>query len=323
MPPRDDARHAGAREDDTSPGAAQASDAQRAAAGIFRASVAFTLTWLAFWALTAPHALGVAAGGHLALALCRLLAAGGALLALVALLAGGLPLLLAALVRAVFARPRDLWLLLVPIAAFLDYFLTNGIGLAAGGPLGVALPGVSRLGIGLAAALASTVALTRFVERNVRGRALYRLALLPGVGGVLAMGLTLLGVVGWGLIAGVAQPHVFAGAGGWLGLPVWLAWLGVVLAMGGACGLAAVALLRGVFSPTVVRALRASWRVLASVLAFLRGLASGPRPSLALAALRERYARGEIEIEAFAERVRSLLARELAREERHTGGSRG
>jgi hypothetical protein len=265
------------------------SEAGRAAIEIFCAYVTFVVTGLAFISLSTIHG-PTSPDVNPLMVVAWLTVAGGALIASLAVLAAGIPLAIAALVRAAVSRRRDLWLVLVPFPALLVYFLTNGIGFA-GGSLAYdsGLPGIVCAALGLLAALTSTAVVTRLVTRNVHGAVLYRLALIPGVVVVGAMALALFGVTAWGVLASLSTS--FAHAPGLLGLPVWLSWLAVVLGMFAATCFAAVALLRGIFTRALLRDLRALVAIVAGVLAFLRGVVAGRSPSSTLMSLRERYAR--------------------------------
>ncbi len=273
---------------------------------IFCAYIAFVLAGLAFFTLADDRAVHMAMEQHLSLTLAWLTVEAGAVVALCAVLAGGIPLALAAAIKAAGRHPLDLLLLVVPVPAFVFYLLADGVGFAGGG-LASPLAGVVRVAAGIALASISTLAVCAAITRNVRGRFLYRLALAPATAVVGAMALMLVGTLLWGALAGTAEPQLFRAGAGLLGAPAWLTWVAIALSMIASTCVAAGALLRGIVSRETARELRMALAALVNAGRFARGLAAGPRHLSPLETVRERYARGEIDYSTLRQRVSTLL----------------
>jgi hypothetical protein len=226
------------------------SQVRRSTLVVLWAWVFFVLAGLGFYGLLDDNPLSKMAPGVPALQLSVLAVQAGAVLTLLAVAAGGLPIAWAVLRFAVGQRRRGVALLLaVPLICTLA--------LGAGGLALVVVANTTRapnavgvvLFFGIAAlfpvaAIASTAAVSATVVRSPVSETWYRLARLPSVGLVAAMGLTLCAVLAWGLSANRVAPQAFHGALGLLGFSTDLSWAGVLAGMGVATSVAAVAVAR-------------------------------------------------------------------------------
>jgi hypothetical protein len=179
----------------------------------------------------------------------NVLAAGSAI-ALAAILVGGLPIAYAAWRRS----PQVRRLFLVPVAAFVAILLPPGIAIAlnrAGishGPIGIATnlaANVSYSVLFIAAAVASTWAVARAVNRSEINDRVLRFAYLPGVVATLAMALMLGATVAWGVFAHIQHPQLFDSGDFLASSPTLASWAVIVAVMAIATAVAAVGCIRG------------------------------------------------------------------------------
>lgn len=189
----------------------------------------------------------------------------GSVVALLAMIAGGIPILLAALKRAVTERRWDiLALFAVPplsLAMLIGHTLlltklVDAVGpLAVHDPLNIVLA-LSLVGAFLLAAIASTVAVSIAVTRSEIGGYLYRFALVPGAIATLAMGVMLVATITWGVSLWVYAPQLFNSDDGILATNFAASWLGVVVVMAFATCVAGVSVVRGLAARTAGSAAR-------------------------------------------------------------------
>jgi hypothetical protein len=183
---------------------------------------------------------------------------GGAVLALAAVLIGGAPIGFAATRRALAEGRRDVPLLLsVPplsLAAFVGYVLVltkiiyPALGaLAVHDAVNVALF-LSLAGAFLVAAVVSVAAVSTAVGRSGVGERHLRFALASGAVAAVAMVGVLVGTLVWGLALRAQDPALFTGDDGILATPTYATWGVIVSAMFLSCGVASVAVLRGLNS---------------------------------------------------------------------------
>jgi hypothetical protein len=236
---------------------------------LFCAYIIFVVAGLAFYGMVDDSAFIPAMDAHVSLSACWLIIEAGAAVSLAAVVAGGLPIGLATLAFALAHKRRDiLRLLAVPALALGIQALFFGLLVASFRhlfplPLPVANVGAGespRIGndllvavndiLFLIGAIASTVAVTMAVTRSEIGtqrvRALgvrvviepYRFALLPATIAVLAMAVTVGGVISWGIVAHQVASHTFT-------LGTLLIWLAIVGAMALATLVAAIGAARG------------------------------------------------------------------------------
>jgi hypothetical protein len=219
---------------------------------IFCAVALFGLAWLPVLRVADPApAWRAAVGAHPALGAAYLAVRLAGLAAALAVLAGGAPILLASLAGALRARRRDLLLLwatpLCAAAALAGYALPASAAWAATrtpGPDAPLTPLALVLQLGfvllcLLAGGASVAAVALAVARSDLSARLLRLALAPAAVATAALGAGFAATLALGgLLAAWAPDTLAAGT-------LWPVLLLIVLLMAGACGLAAVALRRG------------------------------------------------------------------------------
>lgn len=223
------------------------SQPRRAMLIVLWAWVFFVLAGLGFYGVLDDNPLTKMAPSVPALELSALAVQAGAVLTLLAVAAGGVPIAWAVLRFALGQRRRAVLLLLaVPLICML---VLGAAGLAlvviantsqTPGALGIILFfGIAALFP--VAAIASTAAVSAAVVRSPVSETWYRLARLPSLGLVAAMGLTLCAVLAWGISANLVAPQAFHAAPGLLGVSTDLSWTGVLAGMGLATVVAALA----------------------------------------------------------------------------------
>jgi hypothetical protein len=209
--------------------------------------VVFVVAGLGFYGMLDDNPLTKLGQSHLALGLSVLVVQAGAVLALLAVTAGGLPIALAVVRFALRQHQRDVLLLLAVPPVFVVLLgmlfvvlaiIANTSVLAAAGGFGLFL---ALTGLFLVAALASPAAASLAVIRSQVDEAWFRLARLPLAATVGAMALTLCAVLAWGLSANLEAPQAFRGGLGLFGLNTDLSWTGVLVGMGLATVVAALA----------------------------------------------------------------------------------
>jgi hypothetical protein len=166
-----------------------------------------------------------------------------AMVALFAVLIGGLPVA-AAVVRSALARKRysSLFLLLVPVVAF---FVFLGVTLVLERLHGSGPHVGLFFGTLIAAALVSPAALCLAVVRSEISEKLLRFTLRAFAVGTLSMVVILVATITWGLILHAVDPQLFASNEGVVRTSTTGTWLGIVIAMTAATGVALLALIRG------------------------------------------------------------------------------
>lgn len=180
-----------------------------------------------------------------------------AVVALLAVLAGSLPVAVA-VVRSALARKRagSLFLLTVPLLVFCAFLgvtpllqAINRSGPAAQLPLYRAIfPGVFLL-----AAIISPAALCLAVIRSEISARLLRFTLLAFALATGAMVVILASIVAWGFGLSILHPHLFASNDGLVSTSTAGSWLGIVIAMALATGVAVIALVRGWSARSILR----------------------------------------------------------------------
>lgn len=184
----------------------------------------------------------------------------GAVVALLAVLVGGLPIVFA-VIRSALARkrPGPLFLLAVPIVAFLVFL---GITLFLGTINHTDTQSVWNLflrrglflGTLIAAAIVSPGAVCFAVVRSEIPEKFLRFALIPSILATIAMVLTLVAIIVWGLSLRASAPQLFAGNDGIVRTSTTGTWLVIVIAMIIAIVLAVISLQRGLSARSALRA---------------------------------------------------------------------
>lgn len=239
------------------------------ALAVFCAYITFVVAGLAFYGIVDDSTFISAMDAHLPLFTCWLIIEAGAAVALIAIVAGGLPIGLATFSFALAHKRRDiLKLLAVPLLAlgaeacmvallFAIFvgrlpvpFPVANTGAGESPRIGNTIPTATNAVLFVFGAIASTAAVIAAVTRSRIGkqrfRALgvriviqpYRFALLPATVAALAMAVTVIGMIGWGIVAQQVAPHAFT-------LGTILAWLAIVAAMSFATLVATAAVARG------------------------------------------------------------------------------
>lgn len=166
-----------------------------------------------------------------------------AVVACLSVLVGGLPVAVT-VVRSALARKRygSLFLLIVPILAFFAFLgVTLFLERLKGSGPHVGL----FFGTLIVAALVSPAALCLAVVRSEISEKLLRFTLLAFALGALSMVVILVATITWGLGLHAFDPQLFASNGGIVRSSTTGTWLGIVIAMTIATGVAIVALIRG------------------------------------------------------------------------------
>ena len=210
---------------------------------VFASWVVFVVAGLAFQRMTdgAPYS-GIAAAQP-SVQWTYLTVIAGAVLSLCAVIFAALPITLMIARKAIAERNwRHVGLLAVPPAALATWVGLTAILLAIAEP---PVGDVARIvlfvvwaGLFLAAAIASTVAVSAAaLQADVDG-AFYRRAAGPAVLTAGAMLLVVLAVVAWGVALAISSPSTFWGFEGILGGSTVLTWIGVIVVMTGATAVA-------------------------------------------------------------------------------------
>ena len=232
---------------------------RRTAIAVFCAYIAFVLAGMSYQ-FSIEDDLGALNGPHPEISLAYHIVLFVAPLSLLAVLAGGVPIGLAAILRALQNRRWDILALFAvpPVALALwigwTLVLVNVIAPAnphfkAQSPLGVGLF-FSWGGLFVLAAIASTAAVSIAVSRSELPPALYRFTLGPAAAATAAMLVMLGAVVAWGLLVRAEFPAYMLRRNGPSGLvSESLTWLVEIAVMALATLVAAIALIRAYRSP--------------------------------------------------------------------------
>jgi hypothetical protein len=213
----------------------------------FWAWVVFVLAGMGFYGLLDDNPLSKLAPHVPALELSVLAVQAGAVMTLVAVAAGGLPIAWMVLRFGVSQRRSSvLALLAVPLlcalalgAACLGLVIIGNTMSTPATPAFILFFGIAALFPVLA--VGSTAAISAAVVRTPVREAQYRLARLPAIGLVAAMGLTLAAVLIWGVSASLVAPLDFHGAPGLLAVRTDWVWAGVMVGMTAASTVALMA----------------------------------------------------------------------------------
>lgn len=227
---------------------------------IFAAWIAFVIAGLAFNGMMddSPYLplmgnVGLDFNFNHPLGLAWTALAGGSVVALLAGLVGGLPVAYAAWRRS----PQVRRLFLIPVLAFVAIGIPPAIaiGLTVTGvvhtrtPVGAATGGYIGIGYGVlfvAAAIASTWAVTRAIRLSDVGERPLRFAVVPGIVTTLAMALMLGASIAWGVAAHAQLPGNFDSLNLFAGYPTFASWGIVVVVMLIATIVAAIGCIRSV-----------------------------------------------------------------------------
>ena len=177
----------------------------------------------------------------------------GAIAALLAVLVGGLPIAVAA---ARFAIAGKRWRLLalfavppISLAIWIGsgellLWLTPGDLTSRPLLLNIIVVGVF-VGVFVLAAIASAAAVSLAITRSEVSEKLFRFARLPALLTTLAMGVTCVGILAYGVAAWAADPQLFAENEGLIASNTAFSWLLILALMVLATAIAAAALIRG------------------------------------------------------------------------------
>jgi hypothetical protein len=179
----------------------------------------------------------------------------GAWVSLGAVLLAGLPIAYAAARQAIASNHRRrLWLFTVPPISFVVWMgytlmITRLTGkLASWAQKGVIWDRGLFAILFLLAAVASAWAVSRLVLRSEIDARFFRFARIPAVITTLAMTLTLVSILFWGIATRAAAPDLFIEHNGIMASDTTFSWVLVLVVMAIAVLVAAAALLRGLFS---------------------------------------------------------------------------
>lgn len=211
---------------------------------VFCSFIAFVVAGLGFQKMTEDADKAGLMQSHVAVGAGFYAVIAGAVIALLAIVAGALPIATVILRQALAARRRDiLALLAVPPVLFVAIVVygafvvhTSNSGISA------SVRGLIVLFIFSAAASAAAVSLA--AARSELNDAVLRLAQWPSRVATAAMGLSLIGVVIWGISLHSSAPSFFALDGGTLTSYAYFTWLRVVVVMALATAVALAALWR-------------------------------------------------------------------------------
>ena len=174
----------------------------------------------------------------------------GAWLSLLAVLVAGLPIAYAAARQAIATNHRSrLWLFAVPPVSFVVWMgYTLIVTRLITGKLAQSWVLGGRglfAGLFLLAAIASAGAISLLVLRSEIDERFFRFARIPAVITTLAMTLTLVSILFWGIVTRSAAPNLFIEHNGIFASDTTLSWALVLAMMAIAVVVAAAALLRG------------------------------------------------------------------------------
>lgn len=195
---------------------------------LFCAYIALVLDGIAFQKSTEDVVKSSLPSAHPALAVTYLVIQGAAALGLLATLAGGVPLAVAALRQAISARNwGTIALFAVPPLLLAVWLIYTWLLLNVIFPAHIALSVHQTVGFGLAAswialfllaAVLSVAAVSMAIAHSDISPRLYRFALAPETGVVLAMALTAAGVAAWSIQLRLIAPAMLAAPDGPIGL---------------------------------------------------------------------------------------------------------
>lgn len=233
---------------------------RRSVLTIFCAYVGIILAGIAFQKMTEYSDFHEAASTYTVVGLAFNLVVIFAVVALLAVLIGGLPVAVAVM-RSALARKRysSLFLLIVPVLAFFVFMGTTLLLDALTRPSGAESTGQIFLhrgfffGMFLAAAIVSPAALCVAVVRSEIPEKLLRFTLLAFALGTFSMVVILVATVIWGFGLHSLDPQLFASNEGIVGTSTIGTWLGIIIAMAIAVGIAFVALIRGFSARSMLR----------------------------------------------------------------------
>lgn len=228
---------------------------RRTAIAVFSAYILYVLAGIGFQKMSEYDDFFDAARTYSLIGTGYTILSAGAIISLLAVLAGGLPLAFAALRFAWANRRWDIPLLLsVPVFAFavlVGYIelLLHVIGPAMhaknlASPLGLPIL-ISLVAVLVLLAIASTVAVSLAVARSEIDQRLLRYTYIPALVATLAMALTLVGLVMWGMGVRAYAPDLWNGKDGLAATNTAISWTYDAVAMALATLIATVALVRG------------------------------------------------------------------------------
>ena len=223
---------------------------------VFCAYIAYVVAGLAFGKMVEYDDFQEVIEQHAQVGLSYTLLYVGAWVSLAAVLVAGLPIAYAAARHAIASNHRRrLWLFAVPPLSLagwiglgaLTVWLFPGDFVAKSLPLQLLVGGVFAGGFVLAA-IASAGAVSRLVLRSEIDARLFRFARIPAVITTLAMTLTLVSILFWGIATRAAAPDLFIEHNGIFDSDTTLTWVLVLVIMAIAVLVAAIALVRGLSS---------------------------------------------------------------------------
>jgi hypothetical protein len=224
---------------------------RRSVLTIFCAYVSIILAGMSFQKLTEYSDFQEAARTYTVVGFSFNLVVIAAVAALLAVLVGSLPVAVA-VVRSALARKRygSLFLLVVPVLAF---FVFLGVTLFLESLKGSGPHAGIFFGTLIAAAIVSPAALCFAVVRSEISEKLLRFTLLAFALGTFSMVVILVATVTWGFGLHAFDPQLFASNEGVLRSSTTGTWLGIIIAMTIATGIALVALIRGLSARSTLR----------------------------------------------------------------------
>jgi hypothetical protein len=217
---------------------------RRAEIAVFCAFIAFVVAGIGFQKLTEDADKAGLMQAHAAIGLGYYAVIVGAVVALLAIIAGALPIAAISARQAFSGGRRDLLALLaVPPLLFIVFVVWGAADLRSSSTIDSAdVRGL--IGFFVLAAIASAAAVSLAVARTDLNDVVLGLARWPSIIATAAMGLSLTGVVVWGIGLHAAAPSAFALNGGVLISYAYVTFLRVVIVMALALLVALVALWR-------------------------------------------------------------------------------
>ncbi len=216
---------------------------------VFCSFVAYSLAGIGFQKMTEDADKAGVMGAHLSVGIGYYTVIVGAVIAGLSILAGGLPVAVSVLRRAIDGRRLDvLGLLMIPVVLFLAVVGSGAYVTQSNATIhSTSVRGMIIFVLVAAAVSAAAVALA--VSRSDLGESTLRIARLPALVASLAMAVSLLGVVVWGLSLRSLSPSLFALDGGALQSYAYFTWVRVVVVMTLAATVSIAAIWRVIETP--------------------------------------------------------------------------
>ena len=211
---------------------------------VFCSFIAFVVAGIGFQKMTEDADKAGLMQAHLAIGLGYYAVIAGAVIALLAIVAGALPIAMVMLRQALAAGRRDVLALLAVPPALLVAVVAYGALAVHPSNSGISASVRGLIAFFIFSAAASAAAVSLAATRSELNDVVLRLAQWPARVATAAMGLSLVGVVVWGISLNSAAPSFFTLDGGSMTSYAYFTWLRVVVVMVLATVIAVAALWR-------------------------------------------------------------------------------